>query len=139
MHEGTPDSDDGLRIERSTKPEDVRAYVERRTKSPLHFEDHGVTVWNYATHEPAVDALKRKAETLQQDRYIVPYQVPGAWGYMQDLLPDGLRNAELLVYSKREGRYKAFPNFRRLSSKRNNLRLKLELTRWMNEDLEVEE
>lgn len=112
---GTPYADDGLRIDRHTDPEDVRDFVLRRVKGPLVFEVEGITVWNFSTHEPDMEALEEQLDGLRRKRYIIPYQVSGAWGYMQDLLPDPLRDVELLVYSVKDGTYKPFPNFRRES------------------------
>ena len=128
MH-GTPNSDDGLRIVRTTDTQEVRDFVERRTKDPIEVD--GVTVWNYSTHEPHMSELRRKAGALRRDRYIIPYQVPGAWGYMQDLLPEKLREAELLVYSKADGTYKAFPNLLRESDAGADWRTMRRLNRWL--------
>ena len=128
MH-GTPNSDDGLRIVRTTDLQEVRDFVSRRVKDPIEID--GVTVWNFSTHEPDMRELRYKVEHLRRDQYIIPYQVPGAWGYMQDLLPDELREAELLVYSRTDGTYKAFPNLLRESKPRKDWRTRRRLNRWL--------
>lgn len=128
----TPDADDSIRIDRTTTASEVRDFVERRATHPVEVD--GVTVWNFSTHEVDRDALERVAPRLRRDAYIIPYQVPGAWGYMQDLLPKGLREKELLVYSERDDRYKAFPNFLRKSSAHENGATWVAITRWMLEN-----
>lgn len=132
MTNSTPDTDDALRIDQDTKPLDIRRFVERRVKDPLEFENGGIVIWNFSTHEPKEELLADKAPTLRNDYYVIPYQVPGAWGYMQDLLPEQVRNAELLVYSIKDDRYKAFPNFRRASRKGANIIFQGDMETWLD-------
>lgn len=126
---GTPERDDGIRITEETEASDLREFTKRRATEPIELDD-GVVVWNFSTHEVDREALALVAPALQQDRYIIPYQVPGAWGYIQTLLPEEIRRAELLVYSIRDSRYKAFPNFSRESKAEADAALRGSIESW---------
>lgn len=115
---GTPYADDELRIDGQTQPEEVREFVERRIENPIRIG--GVTVYNLSTHEPDMQALEAKVGALKRSHYIIPYQISAVWGYMLRLLPGPLRDIEILEYSRQEGVYKAFKNFRRASDKQKD-------------------
>lgn len=119
---GTEKAEDAVSAGPDTSPEDLWDFVERRIQSPEEVEvemlgtKKQIQVFNFSTHKVDMEALRRVAPSLQNERYIIPYQVPGVWGYLIRLLPRELAQAELLVYSKRSESYKAFPNFRRVAT-----------------------
>lgn len=135
MTAGTPYRSDELRIDSNTSADDIRAFVRRRTKDPIIYESEGVVVWNYGNHEIDFSALEEKLPEIPEGYYAVPYQISGVWGYVQDLLPEPIRNADPLVYSKKYGTYKAFPNIRRASDAGANDALREELADWVAEEV----
>lgn len=129
--------DNTFRIDRNTEPEEIREFVADRVRDPIEVD--GVTVWNFSTHDVEMDALREVASSLHRDHYVIPYQVPGAWAYMVRVMPNPLSDAELLVYSKREERYKAFPNFRRLASEFDDHLARKEPTKWLLNNTDIAE
>lgn len=103
-------AEDALLIEDDTDVEELKAFLKRRTMNPIKIGE--TTVWNYNSHEVQKDALRKDEQyKLSEDKYIIPYQVTGIWGFMFHLLPDNIREAEVLVYHSSENSYRAYRNF----------------------------
>lgn len=109
----TPYTDDMLRVEQGTGPEEIREFVRRRALNPLEVE--GVTIWNFNNHEINMEALERDVKEFNRDEYVIPYQASGVWGYMVILFPKRLQEAEILAYQQDRGRYIPYPNYIRHS------------------------
>lgn len=102
-------TDDALIASSEMDAQDIRTFLVRRAREPYEIE--GVTIWSFNNHELHEAQLAEQAESFKSDEYIIPYQVPGIWGYMYRLLPKDMREIEILTYSTRDGKYYAFPNY----------------------------
>lgn len=107
-----PDHDESLYIGDQTTVPEVMDYVAERLCTPARPED-GVVVWNF--HNRSLDAQALLNADLNDGLYVVPYQVPGVWGFMVDVLPGKVSDATLLTYAAEEQSYSAYENFRSLS------------------------
>jgi hypothetical protein len=103
-------ADDGLLISENTDAEEVKDFLRRRMDNPYHFD--GAVVYDFNSHEIDADALEEAVdEKLTNDRYLMPYQVTGTWGFMYHLLPESVKEAEILVYHPGDEKYYAYQNF----------------------------
>lgn len=103
-------AEDGLMMEDSTTSQELMDFVQRRTRNP--FVMKGKMIWNYSSHKADADALERAVnEKLDGERYMIPFQVTGVWGYMTHLVPDQVsRNASILVYLQDDEEYVEYEN-----------------------------
>lgn len=97
--------DDALFVRESTTVEELLEYVRNRIEEPVRFD--GNTVWNLSSYEFDEEAFSSKRE----DEFVVPFEVTGTWGVMFSLLPERVREAELLVYQDSQDEYIAYKNF----------------------------
>lgn len=105
-----PYADDALMMDRNTTTDDILEFLEDRANNPIIMS--GVTIWNFSSHEVDLPALAEAVQNkLEQDRYIIPFQVTGAWGYMTYLLPEQIVEAEVLVYHPDSGDYAGYKNY----------------------------
>ena len=132
-HHRTEYRDDSLSVENGTQPDEVEAFVRRRVLNPLRVG--GLTVWNFNNHKADREQLGRQADDLLNDEYLIPYQVPGAWTYMVELMPERVKSAEILVYSQNSGRYDPYPNFVRYTSREDRTSTQTELAEQLPEVL----
>lgn len=102
-------AEDALIASVELQPDDVRDFVERRAMNPSLFGD--VIVWSFNNHVLDEKQLESQVDDLKSDEYVIPYQVSGIWGYMMLLLPEEIREAEILTYRRSEGRYHPYPNY----------------------------
>lgn len=109
----TPYSEDALRVENGTQPEEIQEFVIRRAKNPYIIDD--VIVWDFNNHMVNINALEKQVGDLLNTEYVIPYQASGAWAYMVSMLPKRIREAEILTYNQSEGEYKPYPNYFRHS------------------------
>lgn len=124
----TPYRDDALYMTEHTPTRDVIEFLRRCIADPV--EDGDMVVWNFSTHEmdeEALDALKEK----EQDHFVIPYQVTGAWGFMFSLLPQEIREAEILVYDPKEGHYMAYRSLYRTTADERMEQIRQDLSRRM--------
>lgn len=126
---GTPEADDAVRVTKETEPPELRDFAKNRAMHPrvIEVEDKEVTIWNFSTHAIDELALYDVVPNLNREKYVIPYQLPGVWGYFHSILPDEILEAELLVYSMRDEEYKAFPNFGRFSDSEKNKQTREEI------------
>lgn len=99
--------DDALYVRESTSQDEVLRYVRQCLRSPVRYE--GNVIWNFSSYEFNEEAFTSKRE----NEFFVPYEVPGTWGFMYALLPERVRNAEVLVYQSGQTEYIAYKNFYR--------------------------
>lgn len=124
----TPYRDDALYMTEDTSVGDVIEFLRRSIEDPI--EDGDLVIWNFSTHEmdeDAVDALKRK----EQDHFVIPYQVTGAWGFMFTLLPEEIKDAEILVYDPKKGHYMAYRSLYRTTADDRMDQIRQDLSRRM--------
>lgn len=104
-------AEDALLINEDTEPEEVKSFLRRRVEDPYQF-DNGSVVYDFNSHEIDAQALEEAVEDkLRGDKYLIPYQVTGTWGFMYHLLPDDVKEAEILVYHPGDEEYYAYQNF----------------------------
>lgn len=103
----TEKRDDSLYVKDSTTVEEILRYVRNRTTDPIQYEGH--TIWNYSSYQFDEEVFNGK----QEKDLIMPYEVPGTWAAMYVLLPDRIRQAEILIYRPEDDEYVAFKNFYR--------------------------
>lgn len=121
----TPYRDDALRVGNGTKPPDIRDFLRRRTRNPQHVA--GMAIWNYNNHELNYEALREQSDEFMRDRYMVPFQASGVWGYMVQLLPEEIAELEILTYDQESGEYTPFPNYQRHSEQIKDKGTRMEL------------
>lgn len=97
-----------LWIDHETQPADVLAFIERRLAEPAVIDD--AAVWSF--HNQGFDAHALLEHDLDAGTYVIPYQVPGVWGFMVDVLPPMVSEATLLTYRRDESRYEEYTNHR---------------------------
>lgn len=109
---GQDEADDGLYLGADTTIEDIKAFLQRRAENPVVVDD--THIWDFCSYERDDDALQEAVQyKLRADKYIIPFQVTGTWGYMFHLLPEDLRDAEILVYDPKSGTYRGYTNYAR--------------------------
>ena len=111
----TPYTDDALRVGHGTTPEHIRDFVLQRATNYHQFGD--TIVWNFNNHEPNYEVLNNQVPELMYNRYVIPFQASGVWGYMVQLLPEWLQIVEILAYSQKQGQYIPYPNYLRHSTR----------------------
>lgn len=105
-------TDDGLRLDRNTDVSDIKEFLKSRAENPVVID--GTVIWDFCSYDRDEQALKQAVrQKLRSDRYIIPFQVTGAWGFMFHLLPEHLKDAEILVYDPRQNVYKGYTNYAR--------------------------
>lgn len=97
--------DNELFVTESTTVDELLEYVRNRVQSPVRFD--GNTVWNFSSYEFDKSAFNSKRE----NEFVVPFEVTGTWGVMFSLLPERVREAEILVYQQSQHEYIAYKNF----------------------------
>lgn len=114
MSNRSPYTDDHLRVKSGTTPDDIYEFVLRRATNPEVIGGE-MTVWNFNNHALNHDSLEGQMNDLTYDEYMIPFQVSGVWATMFNLLPERLKELEILTYSQKEGKYVPFPNYYRHS------------------------
>lgn len=105
-------ADDGLYIDGDTSIDEIKEFLKNRAENPVVID--GTVIWDFCGYERNEEALERAVRNkLRGDRYIIPFQVTGTWGLMYHLLPESLKDGEILVYDPRQETYKGYRNFAR--------------------------
>lgn len=99
-----------LSINSSTTIDDLVEYVKTQTKNPYKY--NGTTVYNFSTHKIDKDALEKGIdEKFNRDLYQIPMQVLTGQTFVQSVLPQKIKEAEILLYRPEEQKYFAYRNF----------------------------
>lgn len=109
-----PRHDSDLRVSDATTATDVRRFLGDRLAEPAVVE--GSVVWNFNSHDLDAHALLAATDELDAPVYVVPYQVPGTWGAMVQMLPGFVADAALLTYRSNQERYAVYDNLRRVGT-----------------------
>lgn len=121
-------ADDALYIDEQTDVSEVYDFIRSRIEKPI--VKSGTVVWNFNSHEVDREALDRAIETkLTSDHYLIPFQVAGTWGVMFDLLPEEIKQSEVLVYKPEYGQYFGYQNFYSDTSREERQNFRSELSR----------
>lgn len=125
---------DALYMSDDTQVEEVIAYLRDVVENPILLgDDEETVVWNFSTHEFERMAVTEEIIDKDCDKFIVPYQVTGAWAFMFSLLPEDIRRSEILVYKSDKEEYYAFRNFYRTTTEERHSQLKQDLARRLEE------
>ena len=127
----SPYADDALDVENGTQPEEIQRFVHRRAINPIVIDDK--VVWNFNNHEVNMDQLESQVGNFMNDKFLIPHQTSGAWGYMVCLLPLEIREAEILAYDQTRGQYNPYPNFIRHTDGIENARVRQEIAEAIQE------
>jgi len=120
--------DDMLYMREDTSTAEVIEFMRRCIENPI--EAYGKVVWNFSTHEideEAIEGLQYK----NKERFVIPYQVTGAWGFMFSVLPQEIREAEILVYDPAEEKYMAYRSLYRTTADERIEQVRQDLSRRM--------
>lgn len=110
--------EDTLRMTSDTELDEVLTFIKQRARNP--YTVNGKIIWDFSNHKPDMEALEFATENkLENDEYVIPFQVTGTWGFIIQLLPERLRNAEILVFKKQYGDYAAYENMYRLMEEKD--------------------
>lgn len=123
-------SSDGLFIDADTTVDEVVDFLERRTLNPHRIGDN--IVWNYSSHNIDPDALEIVKEK-DCSVFAIPYQVTGTWGMMFSMLPEQIREAEILVYRTDSDQYVAYEQFYRSMSNERREEFRVSLAKKLEE------
>lgn len=105
-----PQHDSRLHIDEDTDEVDVVAYVEERLAEPAVVD--GTRVFNFNSHDLDAHALiNAELHREPATAFVVPYQVPGVWGFIHEVLPNDLSESPLLVYRESEKLYEVYRNY----------------------------
>lgn len=102
--------EDALYVNEGTETTDIVEFVERRIKNP-YTDEHGNICWNFSTHEIVEEGLH--LDHKRSDRFTIPYPVTGVWPVMFQLLPEQIRNAEVLIWKAGPEAYHAYRQYYR--------------------------
>lgn len=110
MSTGTEYADDALVMDSNTTMRELKSFVRKRTQNPFVID--GKIIWNYSSYKADTDALEKAAKgNLDEDMYMIPFQVTGVWGYMTHIIPDNVaRSSSVLVYLKDDNEYVEYNN-----------------------------
>lgn len=97
---------DAMYVTEDTSPEDILEYVRKRATNPKRI--NGKLVWNFSSYEIDEEGLDLSSKKM--DEFVIPYSVTGTWGFMYALLPERIREAELLVWRTDVEEYYAYRN-----------------------------
>lgn len=103
-------TEDSLMMKDSTTVDELTDFVRRRTRNP--FIMNGKLIWNYSSYKVDSEALQSAVQTrLDGERYVIPFQVTGVWGYMTHLIPDQIsKGGKVLVYLEDKEKYIEYEN-----------------------------
>lgn len=99
-------------ITSDTTYDEVVEFMEHRLKQSI--EVNGSTIFNLSSYDvdeaALIDAIELK---LDKEVYVIPHQVTSTWGFMMTVLPERLKNADVLVYATDQNEYRAYDSFYR--------------------------
>lgn len=102
--------DDVPEIDEDTTAKELVDFTKQRAENPIEIE--GTTIYNFNSHKPDYEELEKAINgKLERDTYLIPFQVTGAWLFMLHLLPQDIREAEVLIYRENIETYYAYRNF----------------------------
>lgn len=98
-----------LWLNEETDVEDVLAFLEERLSEPLILDD--VVVFNFHSKQVKSGPFLEWADEAEGGLYVIPYQVPGVWGFMRSVLPDPLDQVRILMWRADDGEYVDYPQW----------------------------
>lgn len=105
-------AEDAPNITDSTEIDELVSYTRRRVENPIVIDD--VTIYHFNSHEPDIDALEQAVEEkLENTVYQVPLQITSGNMFIQSILPNRVKEAEILIYRKDSEEFFGYRNFMR--------------------------
>lgn len=99
-----------LQIDESTTIDELVEYTKEQADNP--YKHNETTVYNFSTHKIDEEALKRGIEEkFNRDLYQIPMQILTGQVFVQSILPQRIRESEILLYRVDEEDYYAYNNF----------------------------
>lgn len=103
-------SDDAPNITNSTEIDELVSYTRRRVENPIVIGD--VTIYYFNSHEPDIDSLEQAVnQKLENNVYQVPLQITSGNMFIQSILPNRVREAEILIYREDNQEFFGYRNF----------------------------
>lgn len=128
-------ADDAPHIRNDTSCTELVQYATERVSNPIMIGD--TCIYHFASHKPDMEALEAAVRgKLKRNVYIVPLQVYSGWTFILPILPEPLRQAEILVYREDEEAYYAYKNFMRELKDPLKTQAEIEYEFWNNCPLE---
>lgn len=128
----TAEDGDALYIEHDTDIDELIQYVEACATDP-YLDGEGNIVWNFSTYE--IDESGMQLDDKECDEFLIPYQPSGAWAVIYTMLPERIRDAEVLVWRSDVEEYYAYRQFYRDLPNEQRGDLKNDLARKVHEQL----
>lgn len=125
------EDENALYIEHDTDIDELIGYVEECSTDP-YIDESGNIIWNFSTYEidDEVDLGSKDC-----DEFLIPYQPSGAWAVIYTMLPERIRNAEVLVWRSDVQEYYAYRQFYRDLPNEKRGDIKNDLARKVHEQL----
>jgi hypothetical protein len=99
-----------LQIDGNTTTDELVEFVKEQASNPYQY--NGTTVYNFSTHKVDEDALEQGIDNkFNRNLYQVPMQMLTGQVFVQSVLPQRIREAEILLYRTDEQDYYAYKNF----------------------------
>jgi len=99
-----------LEINANTETDDLVQFAKQQAENPYQY--NGTTVYNFSTHSVDEDALQRGIDNkFNRELYQIPMQILTGNVFVQSILPQKIREAEILLYRPNEQSYYAWRNF----------------------------
>jgi hypothetical protein len=99
-----------IEINAGTEPNELIEYTKEQTKNPVEIKN--TFVYNYSTHKVDKDALAKAVDgKLERELYRIPMQIMTGEAFIQSILPEKIKQAEILMYRPDEKDYYAYNNY----------------------------
>lgn len=99
-----------LQIDSNTTTDELVEFVKKQSHNP--FQYNGTTIYNFSTHKVDEQALKNGIDNkFNRSLYQIPMQMLTGQVFVQSVLPQRIREAEILLYRTDENDYYAYKNF----------------------------
>lgn len=101
-----------LQIDSNTEIDELVEFVKEQAGNPYKY--NGTTVYNFSTHEIDKDALQDSIDNkFNRELYQIPMQILTGQFFVQSVIPQKIRESEILIYNTNEQSYYAYRNFNR--------------------------
>lgn len=91
---------------------EVAEFVLDRTRNPAVLRGGDVIVYNYNNQLLHASVLSEWALDAEPGIYHYPFQISGVWTFIESMLPNPIRDSDILAYRKRNDEYVAYENWR---------------------------
>lgn len=125
-------ANDAPSITDETDVEELVDYARYRVQNPIRIDR--TTIYNFNSHKLDMEALRGSVNNkLQREVYQIPLQVRSGNILMQAILPEEIRQSEILVYREDKKEYYAYKNLIRDLPLESREKIKQEFAEIMRE------